>query len=134
LAGYSYEHGELIRLDIEHFYDYSARVLAPIGNAPGLIQMFGEAWIDISAFLVLDGNRLTVENSVTFLGGWGTDDGEDAWFVNDVEVTQEEYNKAFAEIFGSERDSDWWFEQEIIQHHHIDESSISYVIFRYCYP
>jgi len=134
LVGYSYENGELIRLDIEHFYDYSARVLAPIGNAPGLIQMFGEAWIDISAFLVLDGNRLTVENSVTFLGGWGTDDGEDAWFVNDVEVTHEEYNRAFAEIFGFERDSDWWFEQKIIQHHHIDESSISRVIFRYCYP
>jgi hypothetical protein len=130
LAGYSYVNGKLVQLEIPQFFDYSAAVVVPVNNAPGLIQMFGEAWISTSAFFTLNQNRLEIKNSVTHLGELGTFYGEgESWYVNGNRATQEEYNAAFYEFFGFAHDFDWWYELERIPQHVINETNISRFVF-----
>ncbi|MCL2387457.1 MAG: hypothetical protein FWC89_07920 [Defluviitaleaceae bacterium] len=127
IAAYTFVDGNLVQLSVEFFDDYSPIILAPTENRQGLVTIFGEAWISGATFLVIDEDRLKVENRLLSFAGWGTDDGEHKWQINGVEVTEEEYQNAFAEIFGFEEQ--YRFEQERIYTNIINESNIQKMIY-----
>jgi hypothetical protein len=119
-AAYSFTDGELIKFDSVQFDYDSSRIIAPLNNRPGIITVFAD-WgtesdgdnyrrigITGATFYVVEGNNLIEENAVWrwWYTYWNGDDiAEETWHVNDVEVTEEEYNRAFFEIFGFENDN-----------------------------
>lgn len=130
LAGFSFEGGELSQLQIDFFHDYSAPVLLPLDGSAGIVQIFGEAWIGKISKFVLEDNRLREVKRVSSFYWWEADDEEDAWYVDDLAVTQAEHDAALLEFFGFNWEDvrNWEFGLEFVSNHMINEYNIQNIV------